>query len=122
MINRLLGFFLGCMIIISNPLLAQSGNTYDLESAVETALENNLNLQRSELNLQNSEAALLQNKGQRYPSLSTGASSGYRWGRSINPVTNLFENNRIGNINLFANSNVTVFGGGRIDNSINQSI
>ncbi len=101
--------------------MAQSDNVYDLESAVQTALENNLNLQRSELTLQSSEANLLQNKGQRWPSLSTGASSGYRWGRSINPVTNLFENNRIGNVNLFANSNVTVFGGGRINNNINQS-
>ncbi|HAS60795.1 MAG TPA: transporter, partial [Algoriphagus sp.] len=61
------------------------------------------------------------NKGSRYPSFQTGASSGYRWGRSINPVTNLFETQRIGNINLFANSNVSIFAGGRINSSINQA-
>ncbi|MDN3203568.1 TolC family protein [Algoriphagus sediminis] len=116
-----LSFWIGSLFLVSFQSFAQEGNVYDLESAVQTALENNLNLQRSELNLQNSEANLLQNKGQRYPSFSTGASSGYRWGRSINPVTNLFENNRIGNVNLFANSNVTLFGGGRINNNINQS-
>ena len=94
---------------------------YDLETAVQIALENNLSLKRSELNQLSNEATLLQNKGSRYPSFQTGASSGYRWGRSINPVTNLFETQRIGNINLFANSNVSIFAGGRINSSINQA-
>lgn len=117
-----LSFILGSIFLLSAQAQDQgSSAVYDLETAVQVALENNLNLQRSQLNLQSTEATLLQNKGQRFPSLSTGASSGYRWGRSVNPVTNLFENNRIGNINLFANSNVTLFGGGRINNNINQS-
>ncbi|WP_268033716.1 TolC family protein [Algoriphagus sp. PAP.12] len=93
----------------------------DLETAVGIALENNLTLKRSELNQLTNEATLLQNQGNRYPSLSTGASSGYRWGRSINPVTNLFETERIGNINLSASSNLTLFAGGRIGNNINQA-
>lgn len=63
----------------------------------------------------------MQNRGARLPTLSTGASSGFRWGRSINPVTNLFETARIGNINLSANSNVTLFAGNRVNNNVNQS-
>ncbi|PZX54836.1 TolC family protein [Algoriphagus chordae] len=93
----------------------------DLETAVNIALENNLTLKRSELNQLSNEATLLQNQGQRYPNLTTGASSGYRWGRSINPVTNLFETARIGNINLSASSNLTLFAGNQINNSIKQS-
>lgn len=93
----------------------------DLETCIEVALENNLTLKRSQMNLGISEANLLEAQGQRLPTLSTGASSGYRWGRSINPVTNLFENNRIGNINLFSNSNVTLFAGQQINNTVRQS-
>ncbi|TVP47620.1 MAG: TolC family protein [Mongoliibacter sp.] len=93
----------------------------DLEGVIETALENNLQLQRSQVNLATQEANLIGNIGQRIPSFSTGGSSGYRWGRSINPVTNLFENNRIGNINLFANANMTLFAGQQIDNTIKQN-
>lgn len=93
----------------------------DLETAVSIALENNLTLKRSELNQLTNEATLLQNQGQRYPNLTTGASSGYRWGRSINPVTNLFETARIGNINVSASSNATIFAGNQINNSIKQS-
>jgi outer membrane protein len=94
---------------------------FDLQTCVDIALENNLTLRRTELNQQVTEATLLQSQGQRIPSFSTGASSGYRWGRSINPVTNLFETARIGNINLFANSSAAIFQGNRINNSISQA-
>lgn len=94
---------------------------YDLETAVSIALENNLNLRRSELNQISNEANLLQSKGALLPTLSTGGSTGYRWGRSINPVTNLFETARIGNVNVSASSNVTLFAGRRLANNLNQA-
>lgn len=94
---------------------------YDLETAVAIALENNLTLKRSELNQLSNEANLMQDKGAMLPSLSAGASTGQRWGRSINPVTNLFETARIGNVNLSANSNLTIFAGRRLANNVNQS-
>jgi outer membrane protein len=100
----------------------QNGPVYDLQNAVSVALENNLSLKRNQLNQLITETNLLQSRGSRLPNLSTGSSAGYRWGRSINPVTNLFQTSRIGNINLSASSNATIFGGGRINNSINQSL
>jgi outer membrane protein len=94
---------------------------YDLRTAVDIAIQNNLTLRRTELNQQIIEADLMQNKGQRYPSLTAGTSYGVRWGRSINPVTNLFENNKIGNANFSASSNAPIFQGMRITNSIAQA-
>ncbi|MEP0712616.1 MAG: TolC family protein, partial [Algoriphagus sp.] len=97
----LLGFTLASGICFSTS--AQEAVIPDfpitLETAVETALNNNLTLKRSELNQLSTEATVLQNKGARLPTLSTGASTGFRWGRSINPANNLFEVGRIGNIN-----------------------
>ncbi|NVJ86044.1 MAG: TolC family protein [Algoriphagus sp.] len=113
-------FALICGLLIESRAQEVSG-PYDLETAVEIALENNLTLRRSQLNQVGNEANLLQRQGSRFPTLSTGASSGYRWGRSINPVTNLFETQRIGNINLSMNSNLTLFAAGRINNSVNQA-
>tara|TARA_R110002124_G_scaffold287320_4_gene472724 strand:- start:23446 stop:24786 length:1341 start_codon:yes stop_codon:yes gene_type:complete len=92
-----------------------------LEQSVEIALENNLNLKRSEMNLMSSEATLLESKGQMLPSFSMGASSGFRWGRSINPVTNDFESRRIGNVNISGNSSLPIYSGGRVRNSIQQA-
>ncbi|MBN3519449.1 TolC family protein [Algoriphagus lutimaris] len=94
---------------------------YDLETAVNIALENNLTLKRSELNQQTNEATLLQNQGARYPNLTAGGSTNFNWGRSINPATNLFETQRIGNVNVNANANATLFNAGRVNNSVKQS-
>jgi outer membrane protein len=93
----------------------------DLETCVVVAIENNLTLKRTELNQQITEANLMESQGRRLPSLTAGASSGYRWGRSINPVTNLFETRRIGNVNLFGNTGAPIFQGMRINNSIAQA-
>ncbi|EIM76425.1 outer membrane efflux protein [Nitritalea halalkaliphila LW7] len=93
----------------------------DLRTCIEVALENNLNLKRTEVSLAQEEINLLQTQGQRLPSLSAGASTGFRWGRSINPVTNLFETDRIGNVNLTANSGMPVFQGGQIHYSAQQA-
>ncbi len=110
---------IGFSIFAQEPVIPSG--PIDLETAVSIALENNLTLKRSVLNQQTIEANLLQAQGERYPNLSTGASTGYRWGRSINPVTNLFETARIGNINVSASSNATIFAGNQINNSIKQS-
>lgn len=93
----------------------------DLETCVAVAIENNLTLKRTELNQQITEANLMESQGRRLPSLTAGASSGYRWGRSINPVTNLFETRRIGNVNLFGNTGAPIFQGMRINNSVAQA-
>ncbi len=100
---------------------ATSGGRLTLEESVAIALENNLNLKRSELNLLNAEANLYESRGQVLPSLSMGLSSGFRWGRSINPVTNLFETRRIGNVNASASSSLPLYAGGQIRNSIKQA-
>ncbi len=115
------GFILTFGIIYQAASQTNTSGPFDLQTAVAVALENNLTLKRSELNQLTNEANLLENKGSRYPSLSAGGSAGYRWGRSINPVTNLFENQRIGNINVSGSANAAVFNGNRINNSINQS-
>lgn len=114
-----LGLSLGivtCAISQENPI-----GPLDLESAVNLAIQNNLTLKRSELNQESLEATLLQNEGARYPNLSVGGATNFNWGRSINPATNLFETQRIGNINLFGSSNLTLYNAGRINNSIKQS-
>ena len=115
-------FFFGVLPLL--PVNAQTevpNGPLDLGTCVAIAIENNLTLKRSELNQLITEANLLESQGRRLPSLTAGASSGYRWGRSINPVTNLFETRRIGNINLFGNTGAPIFQGLRINNSIGQA-
>ncbi|SEF67909.1 TolC family protein [Algoriphagus boritolerans] len=118
--------FLGIILVISACSFsrAQDGNAsqaYELQTCIDIALENNLTLRRTLLNQGIVEADLLATQGSRLPSITAFASSGYRWGRSINPVTNLFETRRIGNINTQVNSNMPIFNGFQITNSIAQA-
>lgn len=113
-----------CLFLFCVHSFAQAG--YDisrltLQESIEIGLENNLTLKRSELNLMSSEASLLESKGQQLPSLSAGLSSGFRWGRSINPVTNLFESRRIGNVNVSASSNLPIYAGRQLHNRVKQA-
>jgi outer membrane protein len=117
----LFAFTLFCIYCFDLNAQTYDRSALDLETCINIALENNLALQRSHVNLGITEANLIGNQGQRIPTLSTGLSSGYRWGRSINPVTNLFENNRIGNVNWFGGTNLTVFAGRQITNTIEQN-
>lgn len=114
-------FFLLFLIVSPGFLIAQEGDKWTLQECIKYALDNNLNVQREKLNTLNIDANLMEGRGNRIPSFSTGAQTGFRWGRSINPFTNLFETQRIGNVNLFANSNYTIYAGRQITNNINRS-
>jgi len=116
-------YFLLALLLFSKISIGQQ---YDisrltLQESIDIALENNINLQRSELNLLTLETGLMETRGGVFPSFTMGVAPQVRWGRNINPVTNLFETRRIGAVNLFANANVTLFAGRQISNSVNQA-
>lgn len=118
--------FLGAILIVCLAFKIEAQEQdyegpFTLEQCVEIALTNNLTLKRTELNQKVTEANLLESQGQRIPSLSVGGSSSYRWGRSLNPVTNLYETNELITFNPFADARINVFNGLRNTNSIAQS-
>jgi len=121
--NRNYFLLLLVFLVLSSAVNAQNYDvtSLSLQDAVEVGVENNLTLKRSQLEQFNTESSLIEAQGQRLPSLSASASGRFNWGRSINPVTNLFEARRIGNINISANANVTIFAGNQINNSIQQA-
>ncbi len=94
---------------------------YDLQTAVDIAIENNLTLKRTTIQQEITEADLLQAQGQRIPSLSAGLSNNYQWGRSLNPITNLYDDTHFSSLNPSVSSRVTIFNGLRINNTIHQA-
>ncbi|MEQ8712890.1 MAG: TolC family protein [Cyclobacteriaceae bacterium] len=102
---------------------AQEGGiqTLTLQQCVDIALENNLNIKRGELNLEDQEITLKQNRFNQLPNLNLGGNYGYNWGRSIDPTTNLFISQRIGFTGLSGNTNWVLFNGMQVRKSIEQS-
>lgn len=88
---------------------------------VEYALENNLSVRRNQLSVENNNIDLNQSRGNLLPSLNLNSSYGNRWGRSIDPTSNLFVTERITNFGFSGSSAVTLFSGFQLMNNIRQN-
>lgn len=97
-------------------------NTWTLQECIDFALDNNLSVKRGELNVMNADINLRQAQYSRLPNLNANGSFAFGWGRSIDPTTNLFvDNQRIASSNASASSNLILFNGLNITNSIKQN-
>lgn len=100
---------------------AQETKVMTLQECVELAIENNINVQRSKLSLETAEANQKQSEFARYPNLNTGAGYQINFGRSIDPTSNQFINDRINSFGLSGSSNVTLYNWGNLQNAVKQS-
>ena len=101
--------------------LCSAQEIWSLERCVKYALDHSLDLRQSKVDAKQAEVNQVAAKQLRYPTLS--ASTGYdvSFGRQVDRATNDFINQRFGNQSLRANSGVTLFNGGRINNQIKQA-
>ncbi len=94
---------------------------WSLEECINYALENNIQVKQSMLNIDRSEIALQQSKLNMIPSLNLGATHGYNWGQTIDLYTNEFATDRVQSNNFYAQSNVTLFSGFQKINTIKRN-
>ncbi len=106
---------------IAQTVAQATSKVWGLQECIDYALGNSLNVKRSENNVENSLIDRKQAKLTMIPSLNGSATQGYNWGRSINPVTNLFVTQQVNSNNLGLNSSVTLFNGFNIQNTIKRT-
>ncbi len=106
--------------VISTGTKAQQAKKWDLEQCIDYALKNNLNVKLTDLSRQDADARLRQNKLNRIPSLNFNLFNSWRWGRSIDPTTNRFVNQRINSNGFNGSSSVILYNGNRQVNAIRQ--
>lgn len=94
---------------------------WTLEECIEYARQHNLQVKGSELALLGTKVELERSKAERFPSLNAGGGYSYSVGRSVNPFTNIIENNPISSQNYYISSNVTLFNGFSQQNIIRQN-
>lgn len=94
---------------------------WSLDKCIQVAIDKSMQMQGSEISLRNAEIDYMQAVHTRYPNLSAGSSVGWNFGRTIDPTRNEFVTETFFNNSFSLNSNVTLFNGGRINNSIAQS-
>lgn len=107
------------LILVSGSSYAQE--TWSLEKCIQFAQQNSLTVRQAQNTIRNVELSVKQAQYNRLPSLNASANAGYQFGRTIDPVTNDFNNERIGFNSYSVNGGITVFSGNQINNSIKQS-
>lgn len=114
---KLLAFLISFLTIFN----LNGQKNWTLEECVSFALEHNLNILDSDINLDGIEIDLKQAKHAMLPNLSASVNTGWNFGRTIDPTTNTFNSQTFFNNGYSLSSNITLFDGGRVRNSIKQS-
>ncbi|MEX0811834.1 MAG: TolC family protein [Chitinophagales bacterium] len=112
-------FLFSVLYFITTILSAQ--NTWTLDRCIVHALENNIEIQQSDLNVEMSEINLKSAKANLLPGINADAGYNLNYGRSLDPTTYDFETQQIKNSNLSMSSGLDIFTGGNKINRIKQN-
>ena len=103
--NRLL------ILIFFMMTLSSIAQDYTLEDCINYAMDKNLSLSNQKINAEISEENYLQSKRNLLPVIEAGASGNQYFGRSIDPTTNDFVNQRLFSSNFYLSTQVSLFNG-----------
>ncbi|OFY82242.1 MAG: hypothetical protein A3F72_09425 [Bacteroidetes bacterium RIFCSPLOWO2_12_FULL_35_15] len=120
-VNLIVVLFLVCSLSIKAQDATKTSQPWTLETCIDYALKNNIQIKQSELNTELSEINLTQSKANLLPSLNGNASHTYNYGRTIDRFTNQFATQQVLSQNLSLSSDVTLFGGLQTINSIKEN-
>src|SRR5687767_5115836 len=101
--------------------IVNSQNKLTLQQCVETGIANNLLVQQSNYQMQREEITWKQSKLNRLPDLNANANQGTNRGRSIDPFTNSYIDEKVGFANYGLSSGVLLFNGLSLHNNIKQN-
>ncbi|MFS8615482.1 MAG: TolC family protein [Solitalea sp.] len=114
-----LSFVAFALFLIKGQAVAQQNLT--LLQCIEYAVENNLDIQQARITERLSEVDVHQAKFDLFPDLNGTASHNISFGRSVNPITDVIDDQRISAGNMSVNTSLLLFSGFRQLNAIAQA-
>ncbi len=103
------------------PFTGFSQSPWTLQQCIDYALENNIQIRQTELTTELNQEYKSQSIANLFPSLNGSASQNYFYGRSIDPFTNSFTTSQVRSNSFALSSNVSLFEGFQLQNSLRQS-
>ncbi|MEY4593618.1 MAG: hypothetical protein RIQ47_28 [Bacteroidota bacterium] len=110
-------FFLFLLLQLS----ANAQNEWSLSKCVDYALEHNLQVRLSALNVDQSKSIQDQSYANFLPNLNGQIGHNYYWGRFIDPYTNIYTNQEVQSSNLGLSATVSLFQGLQLQSTLSQS-
>ncbi|MBL7763613.1 MAG: TolC family protein [Chitinophagaceae bacterium] len=89
--------------------MALAQEKWDLRKLVEYAMQNNISVKRQDIQARLSELTYEQSRLSQFPTANIQNSSGYQFGRNIDPTSNQFTNSEILFVNHSLNLGVDIF-------------
>ncbi len=106
-------------LIINQSLLAQTKLT--LQESIDIAIKNNIEVKQRDLLAESAKVNYKQAKTNLFPTVNGNISHGINQGRSIDPFTNSFVNQKINYARYGVGSDVILFNGLTLQNAIKQN-
>jgi outer membrane protein len=94
---------------------------WSLKQCIDYALKNNIQIRQSQLNVDIAKLDLIQSEAATLPNLNGSASHAYNYGRTVDMYTNQFATQRVQSNNFYLSTNITVFNGFQLLNTIKQN-
>jgi len=94
---------------------------WNLQRCIQYATQNSLNIKRANIAVENAQLTEKASRLARYPNLNASGNYNINLGRSIDPTTNEFNAQSFQSNGFSLSTGVTLFNGGRINNTIKQS-
>jgi len=110
-----------CFVLLATTLQIQAQEIITIQAAIEKTLNNNLQIKQSEFSESLSGETLSQSKNLLYPNVDGNGSYGINFGRSIDPTTNQFIQQKFSSFNGNINANLDLFKGFQKINQIKQN-
>jgi outer membrane protein len=107
----LLRIVLILLFVLPYSLLIGQSHSLNLQQCIDIAIQNNLNIKMSEINVKLAQNNALQSQAQSLPSLNAGANHLYQYGRTIDRYTNTFANTQVLSQNFFLSVQWTIWSG-----------
>jgi len=128
----------GALLLLSNLAIAQttrptqppagsvaaapaSTSVWTLQSAIDYALQNNLTVRQTQLTTEVNAAVLRQSKAALLPTANLSGTQAWNYGTNINPLTNIFQDQTTRTNNFSGSSQVTLFSGFQLRNTIKRN-
>jgi len=115
--SRVLSF----VVLFFFSFTSQSQTTWTLQQCIDTALKNNIPVQRAGLQTQIAEVNWRQSRSNLLPDLSADLSHSLYSGRSIDPSTNTYVSQNNNGANYGISSGVVLFNGMTLQNRVKQN-
>jgi outer membrane protein len=109
------------LFFATSSLTAQAQKQWTLQECIEYARSNNIAIRQAAISSEVSQVNRAQSIATMLPSLNGSSSYQRSYGRSVDPFTNSITENETSTSNFSVSSNVTLFGGFRLLNSLAQS-